>query len=255
MKKISTLVFAVASMIAFGQNISDYRYIAIPQKFETFKKDQYGLDGFLAKALKGKKYTVLQGNVDQWPVDAKNNSCNILNADIIDNSSLLRNRIVLEFKDCHGKVIQSIKASSGIKEYKEGFEDALRQTIVSVPVANPTVNLAAVSASETPEKTVVVTPESGTITSTPAAVSGTSNKYSNGKTELQRVQIDNTQFILVQQNSSVPFATFKETTKKDVYRVKLENGSSTTGYIENGNIIIEFPQADGEYSKEVFSRK
>jgi hypothetical protein len=51
------------------------------------------------------------------------------------------------------------------------------------------------------------------------------------------------------------FATFKNTTKSDVYRVTLENGTSTIGYTENGNLVIEIPTSDGNYKKEVFTAK
>jgi hypothetical protein len=54
--------------------------------------------------------------------------------------------------------------------------------------------------------------------------------YTNGKVNLQKVQISKDQFILVSSSSSVPFATFKNTAKADVYRVTLENGTSTLGY-------------------------
>jgi hypothetical protein len=40
--------------------------------------------------------------------------------------------------------------------------------------------------------------------------------------------------------------------KFDVYRVTLENGTSTLGYTENGNLVIEIPTNDGNYKKEVF---
>jgi hypothetical protein len=68
----------------------------------------------------------------------------------------------------------------------------------------------------------------------------------------QKIQISKDQFILVSSSSSVPFATFKNTTKSDVYRVTLENGISTLGYTENGNLVIEIPINDGNYKKEVF---
>ena len=41
----------------------------------------------------------------------------------------------------------------------------------------------------------------------------------------------------------------------DVYRVTLENGTSTIGYSENGNLVIEIPTSDGNYKKEVFTAK
>ena len=69
---------------------------------------------------------------------------------------------------------------------------------------------------------------------------------------LQKIQIADDQFILVDGNSSVPFATFKSTAKKDVYRVKLGTGESTIGYYDNGNIVIEMPKNNGEFSNEIF---
>ena len=60
---------------------------------------------------------------------------------------------------------------------------------------------------------------------------------------------------MVSSSSSVPFATFKNTTKADVYRVTLENGTSTLGYYEYGNLVIEIPTSDGNYKKEVFTAK
>lgn len=253
MKKLSVFVFTICSMVVFGQKVSDYKYISIPDKFPSFKQDNdFGLGDFLAKALKGKKYVTLQGDKDQWPSESKgDNSCNTLKADILDDSSFLRNKVVLQFKDCHDKVLQSIKASSTIKDYKEGFQDALRQTIVNVPVSNP---VAIVNHVEE-VKAEPVSTASSPVENTPVSTENTAKKYSNGKLNLQKVQIDGSQFILVGSESSVPYATFKATTKKDVFRVKLENGSSTIGYFENGNIVIEIPQSNGEYAKEVFSGK
>ena len=71
----------------------------------------------------------------------------------------------------------------------------------------------------------------------------------------QKIQISKDQFILVSSSSSVPFATFKNTTKSDVYRVTLENGTSTIGYSENGNLVIEIPTNDGNYKKEIFTTR
>ena len=47
----------------------------------------------------------------------------------------------------------------------------------------------------------------------------------------------------------------KESTKKEVYRVQLQDGSQTLGYVENGNIVIEIPNAEGSFRKEIFEGK
>nr|WP_315088965.1 hypothetical protein [uncultured Chryseobacterium sp.] len=251
MKKISLIILTASSMFAFGQKVSDYKYISLPSKLETFKED-FGLNNLLTKTLRSKNYTVIPSDKLQWPAEAQSNPCNVLMADIINDSGFLRNKVLVQFKDCNDKVVSSIKGASNIKEYKEGYQDALKQTFVSISPANPTAQPASpgkVQETVTTNSTQVVTNSSS------SSVDNTALKFSNGKMDLQKIQIDNSQFILVNSNSSSPFATFKVTTKSDVFRVKLQNGESTLGYYENGNIIIEMPLSGGEYSKEIFYKK
>ncbi|WP_294225055.1 hypothetical protein [uncultured Chryseobacterium sp.] len=246
MKKISLVIVTACSVFAFGQKVPDYKYISVPSKFATFKKEDYGLGEMLIKTLRNKNYTVIPEDKLQWPAEAQSNPCNVLAADIINDSGFLRNKVLLQFKDCHDKVISSAKGTSNIKEYKEGYQDALKQTFVSISPANP---ISRIAEPHSGVQDVAVTAQL-VDTADQSAV-----KFSNGKTELQKIQIDALQFILVGNNSSSPFATFKATTKNDVFRVKLQNGESTLGYYENGNIVIEMPQANGNYTKEIFSKK
>lgn len=122
---------------------------------------------------------------------------------------------------------------------------ALINIPISRPVENPTLKQEVQVVKETAQETPKVSEQK--------SQASKAEKYSNGKLSLQKIQIDAAQFILVDGNSSVPFATFKETTKKDVFRVKLGSGEATTGYYENGNLVIEIPKSNDEYSKEVFS--
>lgn len=251
MKKISLIILTASSMLAFGQKVSDYKYISLPSKLETFKED-FGLNNLLTKTLRSKNYTVIPSDKLQWPAEAQSNPCNVLMADIINDSGFLRNKVLVQFKDCNDKVVSSIKGASNIKEYKEGYQDALKQTFVSISPANPTAQPASqvkVQETVTTNSTQVVTNSSS------SSVDNTALKFSNGKMDLQKIHIDNSQFILVNSNSSSPFATFKVTTKSDVFRVKLQNGESTLGYYENGNIVIEMPVSGGEYGKEIFYKK
>jgi hypothetical protein len=250
MKKISLLIVTACSMLVFGQKVSDYKYVSVPSKFSTFKKEDFGLEGLLTKTLRGKNYIVIPEDKLQWPAEAQSNPCNVLMADVLNDSGFLRNKVVLQFKDCNGKVVSSAKGASNIKEYKEGYQDALKQTFISISPANPANQLASTIQPATQETVVSAQPAASS-----APAENTSVRFSNGKTDLQKVQIDASQFILVGNNSSSPFATFKATTKSDVFRVKLQNGESTLGYYENGNIVIEIPQGNGNYSKETFTRK
>lgn len=250
MKKITLIIVTACSTFAFGQKVSDYKYVSLPSKFETFKEDFGLVEGF-TKTLRSKNYTVIPADKQQWPAEAKENPCSVVAADVINDSGFLRNKVLVQFKDCNDKVISSVKGASNIKEYKEGYQDALKQTYVSISPANPVV--------QTQQQMRVQQTESieqPAITNTTSADNGNNGvKFSNGKADYQKVQIDNSQFILVGTNSSSPFATFKATTKNDVFRVKMQNGDATLGYYENGNIVIEIPQPNGEYTKEIFSKK
>lgn len=252
MKKLSTMIAAVCFTFSYAQKVSDYKYIALPEKFSGFKNDQYKLDILLSKSLKQKQYVVVTRNRSQWMAEANSNPCSVLNADVINDSGFLRNKIVLEFKDCNGKVIASQKGSTSIKEYEPGYQDALRQALVTVPVSSPKeiettqVAVQEVQPSESVKEFPVQKAESS---------SNESVKFVNAKLTLQKIQINNNQFILVRENSSIPFATFKAAIKRDVFRVKLDSGDSTIGYFENGNIVIEMPKGNDEYIKEVFIAK
>jgi hypothetical protein len=250
MKKIALAVVTFCSIVAFGQKVSDYKYIALPSKFTTFKED-FGLGEMLTKTLRSKNYTVIPSDKLQWPAEAQSNPCNVLMADIINDSGFLRNKVLVQFKDCNDKVVSSAKGASNIKEYKEGYQDALKQTFVSISPANPVAQTSPAKVQEA----ITTTSAQTVANNSSSSVDNTALKFSNGKTDLQKIQIDNSQFILVNSNSSSPFATFKATTKSDVFRVKLQNGESTLGYYENGNIVIEMPVSGGDYSKEIFYKK
>ena len=247
MKKLSMLVLAVCSTMAFAQKVSDYKYVAIPEKFETFKED-YGLKNFFTKALSGKKYIILPAIKDNWPAEAKSNFCNVVTADVINDKNLFKNKVIVQFKDCNNNMILESKGGSKIKEFEEGLQEALKEAMIKVPVSNPVALLPA--SDNIAKRTSPETAVSSTSTINPEA-----SNYSNGKLDLQKIQLDPNQFILAKSGSSVPFAVFKTTSKNAVFLVKLSDGSTTIGYFENGNIVIDIPQADGKYAKEVFAAK
>lgn len=263
MKKVATLLSIILVTLMKAQAVSDYRYILVPAELSDFKENKsYGLDTILENSLKGKKYTILSENKSTWPAEALGNPCKVLTADILNDKSMFRNKIILQFKDCNNNVVLAEKGNSGIKEFEPGYKDALKLALGKIPVSNPSSkieNLADVKPQETirPQETVKQQEAIKTVQETKpretTSQTSTAQRYTKGNLSLQKIQIAEDQFILVDGNSSVPFATFKSTAKKDVYRVKLGSGESTIGYYENGNIIIEMPKSNGEFSNEVFT--
>lgn len=180
---------------------------------------------------------------------------------------MFRNRVKLQFTNCQKKVVSETKGNSLYKEYDLGFEDALNLSLKTIPSSSPNPNLFVSNIKENvkeqPAKPIDVKEIKEIVTEAPATPATSvksvelkkAESYTNGKVNLQKVQISKDQFILVSSASSVPFATFKNTAKADVYRVTLENGTSTLGYYENGNLVIEIPTSDGDFKKEVFMAK
>lgn len=251
MKKISIFLSVIFLVLIKAQTVSDYKYVTIPSELNDFKENRsFGLNTILENSLKAKKYVVLSETKAKWPADALGNPCKVLNADVLDDKNMFRNKVILQFKDCNNQVILTQKGNSVIKEYEQGYQDALKQTLIKIPVSNPSSAIENLAVSKPQE---VIKSSEETKTKEVISLTSAAQKYTNGNLTLQKIQIADDQFILVDGNSSIPFATFKSTAKKDVYRVKLGSGESTIGYYENGNIVIEMPKSNGEFSNEVFS--
>ena len=251
MKKVSIFLAFILITVIKAQAVSDYKYISLPSELNDFKENRsFGLNLMLEKTLKAKKYVVLPETKSNWPADALGNPCKVLSADILDDKNMFRNKIILQFKNCNNQIVLTQKGLSTIKEFEPGYQDALKQALVQIPVSNPSSQIENLAEAKSQE--VVKTSEEPK----PKEVipqTSSAQKYSNQNKTFQKIQIADDQFILVDGNSSVPFATFKSTAKKDVYRVKLGSGESTIGYYENGNIVIEMPIGNGEFANEIFT--
>lgn len=240
----------------------------IPGTFQNAKANRYDLNDLLAVKLKQKKYAVLFENKMSWPKDALDHPCNILNAELIDVSNMFKNKIQLKLVDCNGKEISSLEGKSMIKDFEPGMRDALEIAMKNISPSN-SENSKGVA----PEKSAPLTPdkiqeakqkateivEKVDLSKLTEKIEAKTEKkievYSNGKLILSKLSISNGEFILANSDTYAPFGIFKPTSQKDTYRVQLEDKSTTIGYLENGNIVVELPNSDGSFRKEVFVKK
>ncbi|UOE41669.1 hypothetical protein MTP09_03245 [Chryseobacterium suipulveris] len=258
MKKFLQLVTFFLFAISFGQNISNYQNILIPTEFADAKANRFGLGDLLAKKLVAKKYVVIHENADY--------NCGILKADLRDNSNMFTNKIIVDFKDCNGKIIESFSGKSSIKDFEPGMRDALENALKNLSFSNPVeqtkivqtqnskpaVSIPVVTKTENTAQPIFSENKTTPTTNNPVSKA---EVFSNGSLNLNKINISANQFILANPNSSVPYAIFKASSKKDVFHVQLENGTSTIGYFEDGKIVIDLPNSDGTFRKEVLSRK
>lgn len=266
MKKILQILTLLLITFFYGQQVSDYQYIYIPEKFNDQDVNKYGLNDLLQLKLKQKKFTVITESKENWPAELLQNPCQILTADLLNTSNMFKNKLKVEFKNCDNKTIGSVDGISSIKEFEPGMREALEVVAKQIPASAPVEKSMTLKKEETPNQVEIVKKDSPVVaetkkaqivpaSKTEATASQKAEVYSNGSLTLNRIFLANGEFILVNPNNSIPYATFKPSTKKEVYRVQLGNGTSTLGYLEDGNIVVELANSDGSFRKEIFTIK
>lgn len=258
MKTFFSTFFLGAFVLGFGQSVTDYSVVHVPKVFSDFKtENKYGLNTLLISKLKQKNYTVLETETDQWSAEYSSNPCSVLVANVVDDSSFLKNKVILELTDCNGRKVSSFEAKTNIKEFEAGYKDALNKALAEVPASTGKTSDVVPAAVEKIVELAEVPAEKPAPKETKPATTSTASveKYSNGTTVLNRVNLAPGNFILTNSTSSVPFATFRESGKKDVFHVQLENGSFGIAYFENGDMVIEVPQNKGVPTVIRFNKK
>lgn len=258
-------IFFVAFL--YGQQISDYQYILIPQKFKDSKTNRFGLNDLLTSKLKAKNYIVFNETLEQQPEQIINR-CEILKAEVSDASNFLTNKSRVTFRDCEDKVVATFDGKSNIKDFEPGMREALQSALKNLSPSTQLKNVIAIQKELEPEiiqkveikkqiqplvsqkEDVAPTPS---ITETKTA--DKAEVYTNGTLILNKILLSNGEFILVNPNDSIPYGIFKPSTKKDTFRVQMSDGTSTLGYLENGKIIVEKSNTDGSLKTEVFEKK
>ena len=263
MKKFLQIVPVFIFAAFSAQNITDFQYVN--SEYTKFKTNRFGLESLLANELKKKNYTVISENKNDWKAELQQNPCNVLTAEVQNTSSMFRNKVTLNFKDCNDKILFSSEGKSLIKDFEPGMQDALKDALKGIKTSNPTAREWAALKEIKPTITETLTEKVETIAQNTSVAerSKTTNKntttkaelYSNGTLTLNKIILGNGEFILVNPNNSVPFATFKPSAKKEVFRVQLQDGTTTLGYLEAGKILVEIPNADGSFKNEEFLRK
>ncbi len=266
MKKILQISTLLLITFFYGQQVSDYQYIYIPEKFNDQDVNKYGLNDLLQLKLKQKKFTVITESKENWPAELLQNPCQILTADLLNTSNMFKNKLKVEFKNCDNKTIGSVDGISSIKEFEPGMREALEVVAKQIPMSAPVEKSITLKKEEATNQVEIVKKDSPLVAETKkaqivpapkteATASQKAEVYNNGSLTLNRIFLANGEFILVNPNNSVPYATFKPSTKKEVYRVQLGNGTSTLGYLEDGKIVVELANSDGSFRKEIFTKK
>jgi hypothetical protein len=136
MKNIILVLFLIMSNIfVFGQEkkVNNYKFIIVPDKFDFLnQRDKYKTSSLTKFLLKKNGFTVVL-NSEQYPKDLINNPCSALNALVLDKSSMFKVKVIIELRDCSNRLIYtSEEGVSRLKEFKKGFQEAIRNAYASM---------------------------------------------------------------------------------------------------------------------------
>lgn len=136
MKNIILVLFLIMSNIfVFGQEkkVNNYKFIVVPDQFNFLKKkDEYKTSSLTKFLLKKNGFTAVL-NSEQYPKDLIDNPCSGLKALVLDKSSVFKIKVIIELRDCSNRLLYtSDEGVSKLKEYKKGFQEAIRNAHASM---------------------------------------------------------------------------------------------------------------------------
>ena len=157
MKLVYTILLVLAmSNSSKGQSLNDYKYVIVPEKFDFLKEsDKYQLNSLTKFLFEKYGFEAYLERSKGIPLDYTRNSCNVLYAEVLDDSGMINTKLRVELLDCRNNIVFTTEEGiSKAKDYKEAYHAALREAFISLKEVNYTYN-GGVSKEVQPRITVV----------------------------------------------------------------------------------------------------
>ena len=224
-----------------AQNITDFKYIIVPQFFSDFVKEDYQLNLILKSTLRKKDFEIVAEGASNTPLQLQNDKCLAANADIKTVQSSFQNKLKLIFTDCNANVIGEFEGSSKIKDFKNGYQEALNFALNKI--SNYKVN----SAYKLTENI------------NPKAVISNSNLYKSSDNTLYSINYtSNSTFEVTDEDSKKIIAKFYPTSQKNTYHVSVfldKENYNTIGFVNDNTIIIEYMNGENSWKTKIFTKE
>ena len=159
-KNICLLVFTLISVLGLqAQEIGDYKYIVVPQKFD-FQKEagEYDLNALTRFLFIKWGFDAYMEN-EEMPSDINESGCNTLYARA-DVNGFLATKATLKLVNCRGQEVFVLpEGKSKIKEFKSGHQEAFRRAFEGLEELGYTYSDEIVDRAEIIENTEELIPE------------------------------------------------------------------------------------------------
>lgn len=149
MKNIVTTIVLMVSFIGSAQiDMSNYKYVVVPKRFNSFKQENQYRTSTLIKHLFAQKGFVSVYD-DNLPEELINSRCMALYVDLIDDSSMFTTKAVMILNNCENKeVLVSQEGKSKKKDYEASFREAISNAFESFGGLNYAYKASSVSKEE-----------------------------------------------------------------------------------------------------------
>ncbi len=262
-KLIFSILFGLglgASM--WGQNLNEYNYVKVPEKFEFLNdKNQYQLNALTAFLFKKYGFKVLY----QENFPSQVNPCEILEADVQKESGLFRTKLYVTLQNCQNEVIFTSKTGvSREKDFKTAYHEALREAFTSVEslnyspnaednevVIDPVISSGEIDAKEEKPEEVIIDPivtsqEIKEVTDTdteteqnPGSEAPEKQVFTNGSSTYS-LRTTPTGFDLYKEGEPDKFGRLLKSGGGDNYLYSSKNLTGNAFFDTHGNLVVEY---------------
>ena len=158
MKRI--ILFAT---IALLQMVAVAQTVVVPNKFAFLKSDnEYQLNILTKFLIEKQGFKAYMEN--EVPSELLNTPCNLLRADVKNESNMMTSKLRLVLTDCANKeVFSSEVGKSREKEYKKSYQEALRNALAGNALSNFKKQYQQPQSSQSSQSSVNETPEEDSI--------------------------------------------------------------------------------------------
>lgn len=134
MKNLLYIALSLIFTAGFAQNasVNDYQYVIVPLKYDFQKSDnQYRLNTLTKFLLEKEGFKVFFEG--EQPDALRNSPCEVLKADVVNQSNVFTTKLIFQLKDCYGTVVvETEEGKSKIKEYEPSYHEAFRNTFEGI---------------------------------------------------------------------------------------------------------------------------
>lgn len=133
MKNFILVLSFTLAFNSYGQDLNNYSYVVIPEKFSFLKEaDQYQLNSLTKFLFEKYGFEAFIEGEEEY-VRLNPDRCKGLYADVLNDSGFFRTKLSVVLKDCSNKqVFVTKEGMSREKEYGEAYQESLREAFKSI---------------------------------------------------------------------------------------------------------------------------